>query len=695
MNELQKKLGFTQFLYFVIVAGVLGIPYALFTLEMTPAQQRLLLMTYAWEGILCCAVCSWLPIYMARVIPVNTQTAYQGRSDSVEYIGKVVSPAFRLAHRAAVISLEIILFAFAVGVLQLVIWVQFDLIQSIQAMIAGVIIGVVYAICTFLNIESAAAPYLGRMFHQSGVASTPRVLSVFSKVMIVCVGIVFVTILFQGSVSFRRSVVLLESELSWAALGELNRIRTLWNWNSSTMNDSTDVSGVLDVLGEKDAAAFFVLNKDGVLLSRNPSPIIASLGPETLKALFESLRKYPIYKDIINNLMFCAAPLKDGEQMMIRAMNVAELEKREAYFLKRAAVAAAIILMVALFLSYRLAASVSEPLKDISGAAERIARGEFGLNTFIGSGDEVGVLAFSFSNMERELKQIIEKVKAAAEKINSTSNEIVAASEEQASGASQQAANVGQTTAGLEEMSATARQIAENSEAQAGMAESTLKNAEESLHAMARADGVMSEIRSRTETSARKIMDLGERSQRIGKVLGIINDIAAETKMLSLNAAIEASRAGEAGKGFTVVAAEIRKLAENVVKSTGSIEEVLKEIQGAANMSVMASEENVKIVGTGAQELDRVKRALEEIVHLAEQTTHAAKEVSMTTSQQKIASEQSAVAMREISEVARQTAAVSAQTTTSVQGLHQLAKELKGLVSRFKVMSEPERGDNE
>jgi len=246
----------------------------------------------------------------------------------------------------------------------------------------------------------------------------------------------------------------------------------------------------------------------------------------------------------------------------------------------------------------------------------------------------------------------------------------------------------------LEELSATARQIAENSEVQAGMAESTLKNAEDSLKAMGETEVVMSDIRQRTEVSAGKIMALGEKSQKIGKVLGIINDIAAETKMLSLNAAIEASRAGEAGKGFSVVAGEIRKLAENVVKSTGSIEEMLKEIQGAANVSVMASEENVKIVTTGVHELDGVKTALEEIVHLAEQSTDAAKEVSMTTGQQKIASEQTAVAMREISEVTRQMAAASTQTTHSVQGLHRLAKDLRNLVAAFQNTPESGRGNN-
>ncbi len=691
MNALQKKLGLTQFLYFVAVVGVLGVPYLLFALEMTPAQMKQLLITYAWEGILFCGICTWLPMRLARVIPTYEKPFVASPSEETTYFERVLTPAFRLPQRAAIVSLEIIVFAFAIGVLQLAAFARFDLIQSIQGLVAGVIIGVVYAICTFLNIERAIAPYLGKMVHQSGVSSPPRVLSIFSKVMIVCVGIMFVAVLFEVSVSYRHSVELLESELSKAAILELGRIKTSRNWDSLTREETGNVLGFLKVLDSKNDAAFFILDRQGTMLSQNLPPLVASIDPKTMQDLFETLGQHPVHKDIINKLLFCAVFLKDGERMLIRVIDVVELEKLEASFLKRALMASGIILIVALFLSYGLASSVSVPLKNINEAAERIGRGEFGVHPVTGSGDEVGTLAYSFFRMEGALKKIILKVKEAAAKLNSTSNEIVAASEEQASGASQQASNVSETTAALEELSATARQIAENSEAQEGMAESTLKNAEDSLKAMAKAEAVMSEIRSRTETSARKIMDLGEKSQKIGKVLGIINEIAAETKMLSLNAAIEASRAGEAGKGFSVVAAEIRKLAENVVKSTGSIEEMLKEIQGAANTSVMASEENVKIVGTGAQELERVKTALEEIVHLAEQATNAAREVSMTTGQQKIASEQTAAAMREISEVARQTADVSAQTTTSVKGLHRLAKELKNLVSAFRVASEPER----
>ena len=369
--------------------------------------------------------------------------------------------------------------------------------------------------------------------------------------------------------------------------------------------------------------------------------------------------------------------------MLVRWINMEKLEKREAFLLRRALLISGLILIVAIFLSYGLALSVSEPLRLLNEAAQRIRNGDFGKNPVIGSGDEVGALAYSFFLMEQALKKIILQVQNAATQINSASNEIVAATEQQASGASQQASSVGETSATLEELSTTARQISENSEAQAAMAESTLQNAEESLGAMEKAESVMTQIRERTQTSAAKIMDLGKRSQKITKVLGIINEIAAETKMLSLNAAIEASRAGEAGKGFSVVAAEIRKLAESVVKSTQSIEDILKEIQNAANISVMASEENVKIVGEGAQEISIVNASLSEIVHLAEKSTEASKEVSMTTGQQKIASEQAAVAMKEISEATKQMAAASSQTTASVHGLHQLAKDLRDLIGAF------------
>ncbi len=158
MNALQKKIGFTQFLYFVAIVGLLGIPYVLFSLEMTPDQMRQLLITYAWEGILFCALCTWLPMHWTRIIPTHEETGMDDRPQDSEHLKRSLAPAFRLPRKIAVVSLAAILFAFAIGVLQLVAFAQFDLIQSVEAFTAGIIISIVYAICTFFNIERALAP---------------------------------------------------------------------------------------------------------------------------------------------------------------------------------------------------------------------------------------------------------------------------------------------------------------------------------------------------------------------------------------------------------------------------------------------------------------------------------------------------------------------------------------------------------
>lgn len=683
MNSLQKKIALSQLLYFVSVVGILGIPYVIASLEMSPEQTKQLLITYAWEGILFGIICIWLPVRWVRHIPVEDKAFDNRISENQTQIQRMLTKAFRLPKNVAIVSMGIIFFAFAIGIFQLVNLVEFDLIQSLQALIAGIIIGITYAICTFFNIERVLAPFLGKMLYQSGNESPPRVFSIFSKVMSVCLGIMFVSVLFVVSISYRHSIELLESELSESAVKELNQLKEKLNKHQAKNEADDALISSLPSMDLQQMEHIFLLSRQGkVLFGKLPNQG-SSPNSQNWRQLYQNLSENSFHKDIINNTVFCAVFLKNGETMLVRWINMEKLEKQEAFLLRRALLISGLILIVAIFLSYGLALSVSEPLRLLNEAAQRIRSGDFGQNPVIGSGDEVGALAYSFFLMEQALKKIILQVQSAATQINSASNEIVAATEQQASGASQQASSVGETSATLEELSTTARQISENSEAQAAMAESTLQNAEESLGAMEKAESVMTQIRERTQTSAAKIMDLGKRSQKITKVLGIINEIAAETKMLSLNAAIEASRAGEAGKGFSVVAAEIRKLAESVVKSTQSIEDILKEIQNAANISVMASEENVKIVGEGAQEISIVNASLSEIVHLAEKSTEASKEVSMTTGQQKIASEQAAVAMKEISEATKQMAAASSQTTASVHGLHQLAKDLRDLIGAF------------
>jgi methyl-accepting chemotaxis protein len=296
-----------------------------------------------------------------------------------------------------------------------------------------------------------------------------------------------------------------------------------------------------------------------------------------------------------------------------------------------------------------------------------------------------GPFGQAINTMVANLREMTGQCQQAASRIGFSSSEIAAAAREQASGAVQQAASVIQVTHQMEGLSGAARQIAENSSAVTSVADETLKSAEEGQQLMARSTESMDLLRSKTKESAEKVLDLGKKSQQIGEIIDIINEIAIETKMLSLNAAIEAAKAGDAGRGFSVVAGEIRRLAEDVVKSTGTIRDVLMEIQAAASASVLAAEENVKGVEEGTLRLNRVRDALENIIAMADQTAESARQISVATSQQKEASEQVVKTMRGISRVAQQTAAAAENSISSASDLNRLSEELRSRVGQFKI----------
>ncbi len=336
--------------------------------------------------------------------------------------------------------------------------------------------------------------------------------------------------------------------------------------------------------------------------------------------------------------------------------------------------------------NYLLARRTLAPLEGVVDSVRAACQGEIGRKVEVHSDDEIGVLASSYNQMLDLIVYLIRQTQESSRRLQQSANDILSATEQSASGAAEQAASISETTATMEELASTYKQIAENAEQVVTMAEASLNSAEFGQQAVSHTLDAMETIKTRTQTSANKILALGERSQQIGQVLAIINSIADQTKILALNAAIEAARAGEAGKGFSVVAIEIRKLAESVVESTTEIGSIMTEIQGAANDLVMSTEQELKQVQAGVELATNTGDSLDQILEMVEQTTIAAKEISAATQQQKSATDQVVKAMREVAAVAQQTAAGSRQVAGSAEQLSSMARESSQVGSAFTLV---------
>ena len=258
-------------------------------------------------------------------------------------------------------------------------------------------------------------------------------------------------------------------------------------------------------------------------------------------------------------------------------------------------------------------------------------------------------------------------------------------SQSMAAAVEEMSSSVTEITSTMEELSASSTQIAEHSGSVAEIANQTWEKSKKGSAAMRSVLARLDEIRADNQGNIAEIVTLGAKSRQISKVMEIINAIADQTKMIAFNAALEASSAGEAGKRFSVVASEIRRLADSVTDSTGDIETKVQEIQDSISRLVITSEKGAATIGAGMEAGTQTAHDLDDLVEAAGQTRSSARQISISTQQQKTASDQVVIALREIVSASTQTAQAIAAVSRISEDMTAMSLELSGLVKRFRL----------
>lgn len=299
--------------------------------------------------------------------------------------------------------------------------------------------------------------------------------------------------------------------------------------------------------------------------------------------------------------------------------------------------------------------------------------------------DTLGVLADSFNYMIEELAKVVGRVQATALQVTNATRRLLDRSAEVAQSSEGQALQISQTSESVARLADFVQLSATNALRAAEAAKGAIQNAHAGQKAVVQTIDGMVQIRENVQETSKKIKRLGERSQEVGEIVRLIEEIADQTNLLALNAAIQSAMAGEHGRGFAVVADEIRALAERVTDATKRISTIVKSIQGDTYEAVVAMEDSTQQVVNGSRLADEAGKALQSIYTAVEQQARMIEDIARAAGDRKQTAEAVAAAMGQIAEITRQTNSATQDTTTSVSYLAELAEQLRASVATFRL----------
>jgi methyl-accepting chemotaxis protein len=393
--------------------------------------------------------------------------------------------------------------------------------------------------------------------------------------------------------------------------------------------------------------------------------------------------------------------------------------------------------------------SALRPLRHLTGIAQRIAAGNLGLSATVKGSDEIAEMARVFNSMtsrlrknlldeqeqHRKLKEVISQyaehmaivaqgsltgridltdlgeasedplvllgiqlnettaslqrmilqTKQSAQNLNEAAVEILADAAQRASGSAEQSAAVAQITTTVDQVRAVVRQSGESAEQVKSVSSHTLDASKEGRLAVKNTIESMERIKEQVGGIAENILLLSTQMNQIGEIIHSVDELASQSNLLALNAAVEAARAGEQGKGFSVVALEVRSLAEQSKKATAQITQILEKIQQAANRTVFATEEGIKSVDEGVILAAQARQSIELLSSVIDGSTQMANLIVVGSQQQLSGIEQIAVAIHNVHQVTQQSLESTRQAEKSAQRLADLANDMAHTVAQYEL----------
>ncbi len=365
---------------------------------------------------------------------------------------------------------------------------------------------------------------------------------------------------------------------------------------------------------------------------------------------------------------------------------VAESSELAAQAIHTFVIITAISVLIAVVMAWFMNRMLAIPLRTITDIAGQIATGDLTVHVEVEERtDEIGAMQRSFLGMVNNLRDLNRDLREGFSVLSTSSNEILSTVSQVAAGAAETATAVSQTGTTAEEVKQTAHVSHQKARNVQESAQKTATVSETGRQAVAKTIEGMNHIREQMESIASSVVRLSEQGQAIGEIIATVNDLAEQSNLLAVNAALEASRAGEVGKEFAVVAQEVKSLAEQSRQATTQVRVILMEVQKATSAAVMATEQGTKVVAAGVKQATEAGDSIRTLTESVTEAAQSATQIAASNQQQLIGMDQIALAIANIRQATSQSLSGTQQLKAAAQNLRDFGDRVRSVIERQRV----------